>query len=179
VSQLYLVAAGEEITRRRARLPAGSVIEAWADLYAPGSFWLSGESKTLLDSVGEPVPVELGLPASSVAVYYGPRLRDLDSLPPEESLKARVLSAHGVAAAWVTLDRFGERVTYQPTSPRDPVFHLRRRGGGAGHVWRLFPSRGAAVTYMAEAYGEAEGMEWAEAVAVEDFDALLKRYGTR
>jgi hypothetical protein len=129
--------------------------------------------------VGEPVPVELGLPGSSVAVYYGPRLRDLDSLPPEESLKARVLSAHGIAAAWVTLDRFGERVTYQPTSPRDPVFHLRRRGGGAGHLWRLFPSRGAAVTYMAEAYGESEAVQWAEAVAVEDFDALLKRYGPR
>jgi hypothetical protein len=179
VNELFLVAAGEEIVRRRAQLPVGSVVEAWADLYTPGRFWLGGESKELLDSVGEPVPVELGLPGSSVAVYYGPRLRDLDSLPPEESLKARVLSAHGIAAAWVTLDRFGERVTYQPTSPRDPVFHLRRRGGGAGHLWRLFPSRGAAVTYMAEAYGESEAVQWAEAVAVEDFDALLKRYGPR
>lgn len=179
MSQLYLVAAGEEITRRRARLPAGSVIEAWADLYVPGRFWLGGESKTLLDSVGEPVPVELGLPASSVAIYYGPRLRDLDSLPPEESLKARVLSGHGIAVAWVTLDRFGERVAYQPTSPRDPVFHLRRRGGGVAHLWRLFPSRAAAVAYMAEAYGDAEAMQWAEAVADEDFDALLQRHGAR
>lgn len=179
MSRLYLVAAGEEIARRRARLPTGSVIEAWADLYRPGSFWLGGESKALLDSVGEPVPVELGLPASSIAVYYGPHLCDLDSLPPEESLKARVLSGHGIAAAWVTLDRFGERVTYQPTSPRDPVFHLRRRGGGAGHLWRLFPSRGAAAIYMAEAFGESEAVQWAEAVAVEDFEALLERYGAK
>lgn len=179
MSRLYLVAAGEEIARRRARLPTGSVIEAWADLYCPGSFWLGGESKALLDSVGEPVPVELGLPASSIAVYYGPHLCDLDSLPPEESLKARVLSGHGIAAAWVTLDRFGERVTYQPTSPRDPVFHLRRRGGGAGHLWRLFPSRGAAAIYMAEAFGESEAVQWAEAVAVEDFEALLERYGAK
>ncbi|MGH7308626.1 MAG: hypothetical protein ACREK6_08020 [Candidatus Rokuibacteriota bacterium] len=179
MSQLYLVAAGEEIARRRPRLPAGSVIEAWADLYAPGSFWVGGESRALLDSVGEPLPVELGLPAASVPVYYGPRLRDLDSLPPEESLKARVLSAHGIAVAWVTLDRFGDRVTYQPTSPRDPVFHLRRRGSGAGHLWRLFPSRGAAATYMAEAFGESEAVQWAEAVAVEDFEALLERYHAR
>ena len=142
VSRLYLVAAGEEIARRRAQLPAGRVLEAWGDLYTAGRFWLGEESKALLDSVGGPMPIELDLPATSVPVYYGPRLRDLDSLPPEESLKARVLSAHGIAAAWVTLDRFGERVTYQPTSPRDPMFHLRRRGGGAGHLWRLFPSRG-------------------------------------
>jgi hypothetical protein len=32
---------------------------------------------------------------------------------------------------------------------------------------------------MAEAYGESEAVQWAEAVAVEDFDALLKRYGPR
>jgi hypothetical protein len=179
VSRLYLVAAGEEIARRRARLPAGSVIEAWGDLYAPGRFWMGAESKSLLDSVGDPVPVEVGLPASSIAVYYGPRLRDIDSLPPEESLKARVLSAHGIAVAWVTLDRFGERMIYQPTSPRDPMFHLRRRGGGAGHLWRLFSSRGTAVAYMREAYGEAEAVEWAEAVAVEDFAALLQRFGAR
>jgi len=179
VSRLYLVAAGEEIARRRAQVPAGRVIEAWGDLYSPGRFWLGEESKTLLDSVGAPMPIELDLPATSVALYYGPRLRDLDSLPPEESLKARVLSAHGIAAAWVTLDRFGERVTYQPTSPRDPMFHLRRRGGGAGHLWRLFPSRDAARTYMAEVYGEPEAVEWAKAVAVEDFNALLSRYGAR
>ncbi len=179
MSRLYLVAAGEEIARRRAQLPAGRVLEAWGDLYTAGRFWLGEESKALLDSVGGPMPIELDLPATSVPVYYGPRLRDLDSLPPEESLKARVLSAHGIAAAWVTLDRFGERVTYQPTSPRDPMFHLRRRGGGAGHLWRLFPSRDAALTYMTEAYGERDAVEWAEAVGVQDFDALLNRYGAR
>jgi hypothetical protein len=179
VSRLYLVAAGEEIARRRAKLPAGRVVEAWGDLYAPGRFWLGEESKTLLDSVGVPVPVELDVPADSVSVYYGQRLCDLDSLPTEESLKARVLSAHGVAVAWVTLDRFGERVTYQPTSPKDPIFHLRRRGGGAGHLWRLFPTRAAARTYMTEANGGPEALEWADAVAVEDFDTLLERYGAR
>ena len=32
------------------------------------------------------------VPATGVATYYGPQLRDLESLPPEDSLKARVLS---------------------------------------------------------------------------------------
>src|SRR5581483_1566865 len=106
------------------------------------------------------------------------RLSDLDSLPTEESLKARVLSGHGIAAAWITLDRFGERTVYEARGPHDPVFHLRRVGGGTGHVWRLFTTKAEAVAFMREAYGDdAEASEWAAALAVADFDALLKRYG--
>src|SRR5207244_3590585 len=83
---------------------------------------------------------------------------DLESLPREESLKTRVLSAHGIAVAWITLDRFGQRASHEPTSPDDPVFHLRRVGGGAGHLWRLFRTRQEAVVYLGEAYGrDSEG----------------------
>jgi hypothetical protein len=110
-------------------------------------------------------------------VYYGPRLTDLDSLPPESSLKARVLSAHGIAAAWITLDRFGERTSYQPPAPTDPIFHLRRRGGGIGHVWRLFTTRKEAVVYLGEFFGQdCEAVEWAAGLVVEDFAALLERH---
>lgn len=175
MSRLYLIHGGGEIPRRRALLKAGSVVEAWADLFTPGHFWMGEESKALLESVGEPMPVRQVVPAERVAVYYGPRLTDLESLPPEESLRARVLSAHGIAVAWITLDRFGTRTAYEPQAPADPVFHLRRRGGRAAHLWRLFRGKPEAVVFMAEAYGTpSEAADWAEALEAADFDTLVK-----
>ena len=180
MSRLCCVADADAIVRRRALVPAGQVIEAWNDLYTPGHFWLGEESKRLLDAAGEPVAPVITLPAAAVAVYYGPQLTDLESLPPEDSLKARVLSGHGIAVAWITLDRFGQRASYEPASPADPVFHLRRVGGGAGHLWRLFRTRQEAVVYMRESYGiDSEGADWAGALAVSDFEDLVTRFARR
>jgi hypothetical protein len=180
VSRLYLTTAREEIARRRALVPKGQVVEAWPDHADGHALWIGAETKAILDAVGEPLATELALPADAVAVYYGPQLADLESLPREESLKTRVLSARGFAVAWITLDRFGQRASYEPTSPSDPVFHLRRVGGGAGHLWRLFRTRAEAATYMGEAYGrDSEGAEWARALGVGDFEELLKRYAER
>lgn len=166
------------MVRRRALVPKGSVVEAWADLVGGGTFWVGEESKRLLDSAGEtPMTPQLSVPAEAVPIFYGPQLTDIESLPREESLRARVLSVHAIAVAWITLDRFGERVTYEPQGPADPIFHLRRPGGGAGHVWRRFETKADAIAFMREAYGaDSEGSDWAATLEVEDFDALLKRY---
>lgn len=179
--RLYFMAGGDEMVRRRGRVPKGSVVEAWADLVGGGTFWVGEESKRLLDAAGEtPLPVQLSLPDAAVPVFYGPRLTDIESLPREESLRARVLSVHGIAVAWITLDRFGERISYEPKGPADPVFHLRRPGGGAGHVWRRFDSKREAIAFMRENHGaESEATEWAEALAVDDFESLLKRFGEK
>lgn len=180
MGRLYLVGDGAEIVRRRALVPRGHTVEAWADLVIDGGFWLGDQSKDLLDSVGAPLKLELEFPAESIAVYYGPKLGDIESLPTEESLKSRVLSAHAIAVAWITLDRFGERTSYQPAAPTDPVFYLRRPGGGSAHVWRLFQRRREAIGYMAEHYGkDSEGAQWAEALSAEDFDELLRRHAIR
>lgn len=178
MGRLYFLTDGAEMVRRRAQAPPGRVVEAWPDLeIGGGTFWVGEESKALLDAAGEPMRAVMTLPEECVPVYYGPRLCDLQSLPREESLRARVLSAHGIAAAWVTLDRFGERTGYQAQSPADPVFHLRRPGGGAGHLWRLFRDRSEAVVYLGEFYGkDSEAVEWAQALPAGDFDALVKRY---
>ncbi|MEK7700506.1 MAG: hypothetical protein AAB418_00740 [candidate division NC10 bacterium] len=177
MSRLYLTTAKDEIARRRALAEKGRIVEAWPDQQDGSAVWIGEETKALLESLGGPLTVELSLPAESVAIYYGPQLCDLESLPREESLKTRVLSGRGIAVAWITLDRFGQRAIYEPGSPADPVFHLRRVGGGAGHLWRLFRTREEAVTWMAEAHGgDSEGAEWARAVAVEDFAELIKRY---
>ncbi len=94
--------------------------------------------------------------------------------------KDRVLSAHGIAVAWITLDRFGQRASHAPASPLDPVFHLRRLGGGAGHVWRLFTTRQDAVDYLGEHYGpDSEALEWAGKLPDDTFDAMLARHTPR
>jgi hypothetical protein len=179
VSRVYFLRDGDEMVRRRARVPRGSVVEAWADVgVGGGTFWVGEDGKVLLDAAGEkPMTAQLAIPADAVAIFYGPTLSDIDSLPREESLRARVLSAHGLAVAWITLDRFGRRTTHEPASPTDPVFHLRRPGGGAGHVWRLFRTRAEAVQWMTEAHGpDSEGAEWARALPADDFDGLIERH---
>ena len=183
MSRLYLTAARDEIARRRGLAPKGQVVEAWPDHAEPGALWIGDETRALLDSLGEPIKVELALPSSiwiSFAILCqrmasGPAGRQAWMSAPTASLKARVVSGHGIAVAWITLDRFGQRASYEPHSPSDPVFHLRRVGGGAGHLWRLFRAKDEAVAYMAEAYGrDSEGVEWAQSLAVADFAELLR-----
>lgn len=178
--RLYLIASGDEIVRRRAKTPKGTVVEAWPDAKGVG-FWVGAESKTLLDATDDTaMAAELSLPSTSVAIYYGPQLCDIGALPLEESLQTRVLSVHGIAVAWVTLDRFGQRNTYEPQSPVDPIFHLRRPGGTVGHLWRLFHTKAEAVVTLGEMYGhESEAVAWAQALQVDDFDDLIRQHAQR
>lgn len=170
----------DEIFRRRGLLPPGRITEAWPDHTIADTFWMTEESKALLDTVGGPLNAVLAIDAAHVGIYYGPRLGDVESLPIEDSVKARALSAHAIAVAWITLDRFGERTTYQPQSMNDPVFYLRRVGGGVSHVWRTFATRDEAVTYMRESYGgDDEAQTWAAALSENDFETLIKRHAVR
>lgn len=178
MGKIYLVAEGQEVTRRRKLAAPGLFIEAWQDLYVRGQFWMGDETKACLDSVGSPLLSALTLDAEAVSIYYGPRLRDVESLPAEESLRARVLSAHGIAVAWITFDQFGERTKYEPASPADPIFYLRRPRGSSAHLWRLFRAKREAMVYMEEYYGkDSEAREWAQALPVEGYEDLVKRYG--
>lgn len=180
MGKIYLVTDGAEIARRRKLVASGLLVETWQDLYAPGQFWLGEESKGYLDGEGGPLPSALAVDAEAVPIYYGPRLRDVESLPSEESLRARVLSAHGIGVAWITFDQFGERTKYEPASPGDPIFYLRRPGGSAAHVWRLFRQKREAMVYMQEYYGkDSEARDWSDALPVEGYDELLKRYGQK
>jgi hypothetical protein len=144
-----------------------------------GTFWVGEESKALLDAAGEgAMTPRLTVPADAVRIFYGPQLCDIESLPREESLRARVLSAHGIAVAWVTLNPMGERASHEPTSLDEPTFHLRRPGGGSGHLWRLFRTKADAHAWAENTHGkDSEATEWARALPADDFDALLKRHG--
>ncbi len=180
MSRIFLVEDPAEIARRRKGVAAGRFVEAWPDLHARGDVWVGEESKALLDAPGDPLPARLSVDGAQVPVYYGPRLCDLDSLPGEESVRSRVLSAHGIAAAWITLDAAGARSQYQPQSPEEPVFFLRRPGGNAAHLWRLFRSREEAVTYMREYYGrDPEAGAWAGSLPAASWDDLMERYASK
>jgi len=204
VGRLYLLADKPDIDRRRARVGPGVLVEVWQDLHATdiawlwddaarrdayadrrstpptGLFWLGEAAKRALDAAGDgPIPHLLAVDEAGVPVYYGPRLADVESLPGEESLRARVLSAHGIAAAWITRDQSGTRSDYEPATPADPIFLLRRAGSRAVHRWRLFRTKREAVVYLAEYYGkDPEAGQWAEALPVDDFDDLLARFAT-
>ena len=180
MAPLYRVAGAGEIARRRPLLPPGHVVEAWADHHATGEFWMGKRSKDLLDGVGPPLPITLSLDGALVPIYYGPRLQDMESLPLEESLQTRVLSAHGIAVAWITFDQFGSRTVYEPAGPTDAIFFLRRPGGTAAHLWRLFRNRREAGVYMTEYYGrDSGGREWAERLPAETIEELLERHAAR
>ena len=175
MARLHLVEDAAEIARRRPLCAKGRLVETWPDLYVPGRFWLGDSSKALLDAVGEPLPSLLSLPGDLVPVFYGPQLTDLESLPSEESLRSRVLSAHGLAAACITIDGLGERTQYEPQSPRDPIFFLRRPGGAAAHIWRLFRAKREAEVYMAEYFGrDPEAAAWAQALPAATWEELVE-----
>lgn len=177
MSRIFLVADGAEIARRRQRLPKGQLVEAWPDLYLPGPAWMAEESRATLEAATGPLETALALDADALAIYYGPRLTDLESLPTEASLKARILSAHGMAGAWITLDQFGERVVHRADSPLDPIFFLRRPGSALTHQWRLFRTKPEAVAFMREHFGnDPEAAEWAAGLAVTSYDELLERH---
>jgi hypothetical protein len=174
------VSDAAEIAKRRKLLPPGRLLEAWPDLYTAGQAWVGDEARALLESAGRALPIALSVDAAAVPIYYGPRLSDVESLPLEESLRARVLSARGIAVAWISYDQFGQRTVYEPTGPADPIFYLRRPGGTAAHIWRLFRTKQEARVYMAEYYGrDSEGRDWAEALHAETFDDLLARQRPR
>jgi hypothetical protein len=156
------------------------VLEAWPDLYVAGRAWVGEDTRLRLEEAGGPLPVALSVEAGAVPVYYGPRLQDMESLPLEESLRARVLSAHGIAVAWISYDQFGQRTVHEPIGPADPIFYLRRPAGTMAHIWRLFRTKQEARVYMAEYYGrDSEGRDWAETLPAETFEDLLARHAQR
>src|SRR2546429_9418542 len=97
MARLYFMADGDEMVRRRARVPKGSVVEAWADQRGGGAFWVGEESKRLLDEAGEaPMPARLSGPAGGLPGFYGPRLCHGAPAPRGASPTAPALSVHGV-----------------------------------------------------------------------------------
>jgi hypothetical protein len=176
VGLIHVIEITPELARRRAALPRGTLVETWPDLTQPGAVWVGDEAKRRLDSVGAAIPPRRSIDGELVRIYYGPRLCDVESLPSEETLRARVLSAHGVAVAWVTIDARGERAAPEAGAMSDATFYLRRPRGNAVHVWQLFRTKRDAVAFMEAHFGhDPEAPQWARDLPVNDFASLLDR----
>jgi len=180
MGRLYLIGEGANFADRRKRLARGSYVETWPDLFLPGASWISEETRALLEEGQEPLAPLWSLGGEHVPIYYGPRLRDLESLPREDSVRLRVLSAHGIACAWVTYDREGKRWRYDPSGPHDPVFYLRRPGSHEAHLWHLFRTRSEVEAFATQALADdPDAREWARRIQAEDYEDLLRRLGQR
>jgi hypothetical protein len=203
MGRVYLVSDDGEIARRRRERPG--LIEAWPDLYlgdlfwlgddearrvaysaerrepAPGAlYWVGEASKVALDRAGPPLAWDLAIEETSVPIYYGPGLTETESLPAEDSVRARVLSAHGIAAIWTTYDASGTRVEHRPTSPLDPIFPLRRPGGKTVHLFLALTTKAEAIGVMAGGPSPEPGASaWAEKLPAEDFADLIRRHAAR
>ncbi|MBI2218508.1 MAG: hypothetical protein HYU51_14555 [Candidatus Rokubacteria bacterium] len=177
MSELHLIRDAREVLRRRTLLPPGTFVEVWPDLELEDHVWVGQDAKTLLDGAGPVLAPVLSVDGNQVAIYYGPWLTDTEGLPTEQSLRTRIVSAHGIAAAWVTRDRFGQRTEVRPTSPLDATFALRRPRTGVAHLWRLFRTDDEARAYLREFYGDdPEALAWADRIAVRSYAELLERH---
>ena len=200
--RVYVVSDRTEIDRRRHQLP-GALIEAWPDLHVGDLFWLEDDetrrhtyaaphrdrppggllwigetTKTALEAVGEPLSWHLAVAEAAVPIYYGRHLTDAESLPGEDSVRARLLSAHAIAALWATYDHLGVRAEPEPRSPFDPSFYLRRPGGKTVHLFRALRTKAEALTVMsARASHEPEALDWVEQLPSVDFADLVQRHG--
>jgi hypothetical protein len=176
MSRIYRVDDGRAVRERQRALPKGTVAEVWPDVFDPRVFWIGEASKRLLEAAGLPLSASATIEASGIAVFLPDELQDRSSLPPEESLRTRVLAGHGIAVTWyATPQDTGGRPLPEPTSPEDAFFYLMRMGGRGNHVWRLFRTRDEAVQFMARFFpNDAKAQAWAAALPAARYAELLR-----
>jgi hypothetical protein len=176
MSRIYRIDEGRAVRERQRALPKGTVVEAWPDVFDPGTFWISEATKRLLDGSGAPLRPSASVESSRIPLYLPEEPRDAASLPSEESLRVRVLAGHGIAVTWYgTTSHAGERPLPEPSSPQDAFFYLMKMGGSANHVWRLFRTRDEAMEFMARYFPDDAGAgAWTEALQVPRYPDLLR-----
>jgi hypothetical protein len=177
MSRIYRIDNGRAVRERQGALPRGTAAEAWLDVFEPGAVWVSDATKRLLDGVGPPLASGAIVEGARIPIFYPEEPRDAASLPSEESLRVRVVAAHGIAVAWYgTTGQAGGRPLPEPTSPEDPFFYLMKMGGSANHAWRLFRTRDEAVEFMVRHLPEdAKARAWADALPAARYLDLLSR----
>ena len=177
MSRIYRIDDGRAVRERQHALPKGTVVEAWADVFERGTFWVSDAGKRLLDGTGPSLVSSAVVESQLIAIFYPQEPRDEASLPSEDSLRARVVAAHGIAVMWYGMTtQMSGRPLPEPTSPEDPFFYLMRMGGRTNHAWRLFRTRDEAAEFMARHFpASAEATAWAHALPAVRHSDLLAR----
>jgi hypothetical protein len=178
---LVLIRATPDLRARRERaareLPKGQLLETWRDVFLPDLFWMGEETKAALDAGGSaPLTAVARVDEEAVPIWQG-TVEEAGSLPTPRSIRTRTLAGHGIGAAWVRPLKGGAGLPHEPTGPEDAFFYLMRAGGSPNHLWRLFRSPADARYHLARALpADAAAAAWAEALAHEDYGALLRSF---
>jgi hypothetical protein len=176
MTRIYRIDDGRTVRERQRALPQGSVVDAWPDVFDPRTFWIGGTTKRMLEEAGSPLPASAVVEGSRIAVFLPDEPRDEASLPPEESLRVRVLSGHGIAVTWFGATAgAGKRPLPEPVSPEDAFFFLMRMGSRVNHAWRLFRTRDEATEFMRRHFpDDAKARTWAETLPATSYSELLR-----
>lgn len=152
-------------------------IEIWSDVFDPGILWVADEARQALEELGIAFTVLAQIPSDSVPVYYAPHLHpDPESLPGEDSVKARVLAGHGIGAVLVFIGDGKQAPPEEPTGLKDALFYLSKPGAGYYYLWRLFRSKEDAEHYAAHALkDDGDAQRWAASIPVMAYAELLQK----
>jgi len=178
ISQIALghgLGLGELWRQLRERLK-GRYVEIWSDVFEEGIFWVGDEARAALEEVKIPFEIVRQIPAARVKVYHASHLNtDPESLPSEDSVRARVLAGHGIAAVLVFVGDGKAMPPEEPTHPRDALFFLSRPGAKHYYLWRLFRSKEDAERHVAQKLKEDEGAHaWLASLPVLSYGELAE-----
>ncbi len=179
ISQIALghgVGLGELWRQLRERLK-GRYVEIWSDVFEEGIFWVADEARAALEEVKIPFEIVRQIPAQRVRVYHAAHLHtDPESLPKEDSVRARVLAGHGIAAVLFFIGDGKTMPPEEPTHPRDALFYLSKPGAKYYYLWRLFRSKEDAERHVAQRFKEDEGArEWVASLPVLSYGELMEK----
>ncbi len=181
MTRIFRIDDGRAVRERQRALPQGTVVDAWPDVFDPRTFWIGETTKRMLEEAGAPLPASAVVEGSRISVFFPEEPRDGASLPPEESLRVRVLSGHGIVATWFGATAgLGRRPLPEPVSPEDAFFFLMRMGSPINHAWRLFRTREEAIEFMPRHFpDDVKARTWAETLPVTSYSELLRRGSER
>jgi len=155
----------------------GRYIEIWSDVFEPGILWVADEARQVLEEVGIAFTVLAQIPSDSIPVYHARHLQpDPESLPGEDSVKARVLAGHGIGAVLFFIGDGKQMPPEESTGPKDALFYLSKPGAGYYYLWRLFRSKEDAEHYVTQQMlkDDEDAQRWAASIPVTAYEELLQ-----
>lgn len=154
----------------------GRYVEIWADVFEEGIFWVGDEAKAVLEEVKVAFRVLNRIPAGRITIFHAARLApDPESLPNEQSVRARTLAGHGLGAVLVFVGDGQQMPPEEPSSPKDALFSLSKPGANQYYLWRLFRSKEDAEHYVSQKLKDDEGAKgWVASIPVAAYGELLQ-----
>ena len=154
----------------------GRYVEIWADVFEEGIFWVGDEAKAVLEEAKVAFRLLNQIPAGRITIFRAPRLApDPESLPNEQSVRARILAGHGLGAVLMFVGDGQQMPPEEPSSPKDALFSLSKPGAKQYYLWRLFRSKEDAEHYVAQRLKDDEGAKsWAASIPVAAYGELLQ-----